>query len=44
MIGHVWDVYLSSLDIRINLRRTELDGFQVNRRDVQLHGVCADCR
>jgi Ferric uptake regulator family len=42
--GHVWDVYLSSLDLRINRRRTELDGFQVDRRDVQLHGTCAGCR
>ncbi len=42
--GHVWDVYLSSLDVRINRRRTELDGFRVDRRDVQLHGVCSDCR
>jgi len=42
--GRVWDVYLSSLDVRINRRRTEMDGFQVNRRDVQLHGVCAGCR
>ena len=42
--GHVWDVYLSSLDVRINRRRTGMDGFRVNRRDVQLHGVCAGCR
>jgi len=42
--GHVWDVYLSSLDVRINRRRTELEGFHVDRRDVQLHGVCANCR
>lgn len=42
--GHVWDVYLTSVDVRINRRRTALDGFQVERRDVQLHGVCADCR
>lgn len=42
--GHVWDVYLSSLDVRINRRRTELDGFHVDRRQVQLHGVCAGCR
>ena len=42
--GHVWDVYLSSLDVWINRRRTGLDGFQVDRRDVQLHGLCADCR
>jgi len=42
--GDVWDVYLSSLDVRINRRRTALNGFQVDRRDVQLHGVCAGCR
>jgi Fe2+ or Zn2+ uptake regulation protein len=42
--GRVWDVYLSSLDVRINRQRTQLDGFQVDRRDVQLHGVCAYCR
>jgi|SRR5579862_2187254 len=42
--GQVWDVYLSSLDVRINRRRTELNGFQIDRRDVQLHGVCAGCR
>ncbi|OFW03862.1 MAG: hypothetical protein A3I61_07010 [Acidobacteria bacterium RIFCSPLOWO2_02_FULL_68_18] len=42
--GHIWDVYLSSLDVRINRRRTGLDGFQVDHRNVQLHGVCAGCR
>ena len=42
--GNIWDVYLSSLDVRINRRRTEMDGFQVDRRDVQLHGVCSSCR
>lgn len=42
--GQVWDVYLSNLDVRINRRRSELDGFQIERRDVQLHGVCARCR
>jgi len=42
--GHVWDVYLSGLDVRINRRRSELDDFQIDRRDVQLHGVCAGCR
>ena len=42
--GHVWDVYLSSLDVRINRRRSELRGFQVDRRSVQLHGLCAGCR
>lgn len=42
--GKVWDVYLSSVEVRINRRRTTLDGFQVDRRDVQLHGLCATCR
>lgn len=42
--GNVWDVYLSSLDVRINRRRTGLVGFQVDRQDVQMQGVCADCR
>jgi len=42
--GHVWDVYLSSLDVRVNRRRTEMNGFQVDRSDVQLRGVCAGCR
>jgi len=42
--GHVWDVYLSTLDVRINRPRSGLDGFKVERRDVQLHGVCAGCR
>src|SRR4051812_27702673 len=32
--GHVWDVYLSGLDVRINRQRTGVDGFQVDRRDV----------
>jgi Fe2+ or Zn2+ uptake regulation protein len=42
--GQVWDVYLSSLDVRINRLRTRLDGFRIDRRNVQLHGVCAGCR
>jgi Fur family transcriptional regulator, peroxide stress response regulator len=42
--GHVWDVYLSGLDVRVNRRRTGLRGFQVDHRDVQLRGVCAGCR
>lgn len=41
--GHVWDVYLSNLDVRINRGRSELAGFQVDRRDVQLHGLCSAC-
>lgn len=42
--GKVWDVYLSSVDVRINRHRSALDGFQVDRRDVQLHGLCVACR
>jgi Fe2+ or Zn2+ uptake regulation protein len=42
--GRVWDVYLSNLALRINRRRTGLDGFQVDRRDVHLQGLCAGCR
>jgi Fe2+ or Zn2+ uptake regulation protein len=42
--GQAWDVYLSSLEVRINRRRTGLEGFRVDRQDVQLHGVCAGCR
>jgi len=42
--GQVWDVYLSSVDVKVNRRRTSIEGFQVDRREVQLHGLCADCR
>ena len=42
--GGVWDIYLSSVDVRVNRRRTDIDGFQVDRREVQLHGLCAACR
>lgn len=42
--GRVWDVYLSSVDVKVNRRRTAIDGFRIDRREVQLHGVCAACR
>lgn len=42
--GRVWDVYLSSVDVRVDRRRTLIEGFQVDRREVQLHGLCASCR
>jgi len=42
--GQVWDVYLSSVDVKVNRRRTTIDGFQIDRREVQLHGLCAACR
>jgi len=42
--GRVWDVYLDGVDYRVNRRRSGLPGFQVDRPEVQLHGLCARCR
>ena len=42
--GHVWDVYLDEVDVRVNRRRSQLKGFQIDRPEVQLHGVCVSCR
>lgn len=42
--GQVWDVYLSSVDVKVNRRRTPIEGFRIDRREVQLHGLCAACR
>jgi Fe2+ or Zn2+ uptake regulation protein len=42
--GQVWDVYLNQVAVQLDRRRSPLDGFQIDRRDVQLHGVCARCR
>ena len=42
--GQVWDIYLTSVEVKVNRRRTTIDGFQVDRREVQLHGLCAACR
>jgi Fur family transcriptional regulator, peroxide stress response regulator len=41
--GDVWDVYLDAVDVRIN-RRSRLNGFRIDRRQVQLRGLCARCR
>ena len=41
--GHVWDVYLDQIAVTVDRQRSPLRGFQINRRDVQLHGVCAKC-
>ncbi len=41
--GQVWDVYLDDFDVQVN-RRSSLKGFRVDRREVQLHGLCAQCR
>jgi len=42
--GQVSDVYLDQLELRVDRRRSPLDGFRIDRRDVQLHGVCAKCK
>lgn len=42
--GQVWDVYLANVGIRLDRRRSRLTGFQIDRREVQLHGLCARCR
>ena len=42
--GHVWDVYLDAVDVTLDRQRSPLGGFRVDRRDVQLHGLCARCR
>ncbi|HVZ24383.1 MAG TPA: Fur family transcriptional regulator [Vicinamibacterales bacterium] len=42
--GQVWDVYLDQVAVKVNTRRSPLSGFQIDRRDVQMHGVCARCR
>jgi Fe2+ or Zn2+ uptake regulation protein len=41
--GEVWDVYLDDVDFRVS-RRSHLKGFQIDRGEVQLHGLCASCR
>lgn len=41
--GRVWDVYLEEFAVRVS-RGSALKGFRVERREVQLHGVCAKCR
>ena len=42
--GQVWDVYLDQVAVTVDRRRSPLTGFKVDRRDVQLHGLCAGCR
>jgi Fur family transcriptional regulator, peroxide stress response regulator len=41
--GQVWDVYLDRVAVRLDRRRSPLNGFHIDRRDVQLHGLCARC-
>ena len=42
--GRVWDVYLDQVAVTLDRRRSRLNGFRIDRRDVQLHGLCARCR
>jgi Fe2+ or Zn2+ uptake regulation protein len=42
--GRVWDVYLDDVGVRVNRRRSSLKGFRIDRREVQLHGLCSQCR
>ncbi len=41
--GDVWDVYLDTVDFRVDRRRSQLKGFTIDRGEVQLHGLCARC-
>jgi Fur family peroxide stress response transcriptional regulator len=42
--GQVWDVYLDQVTVTLDRQRSPLNGFRIDRRDVQLHGLCARCR
>jgi Fe2+ or Zn2+ uptake regulation protein len=42
--GQVWDVYLDQVAVTLDRQRSPLNGFWIDRRDVQLHGLCARCR
>jgi Fur family peroxide stress response transcriptional regulator len=41
--GQVWDVYLDQVAVTPDRRRSPLRGFRIDRRDVQLHGLCTRC-
>jgi Fe2+ or Zn2+ uptake regulation protein len=41
--GQVWDIYLDQVAVTLDKQRSPLTGFQIDRRDVQLHGLCARC-
>ena len=41
--GQVWDVYLDQVAVTLDHKRSPLNGFRIDRRDVQLRGVCARC-
>ena len=39
----VWDVYLDHVAVTLDRGRSPLKGFRIERRDMQLHGLCARC-
>jgi Fur family peroxide stress response transcriptional regulator len=39
--GQVWDIYPAHVDVTLNNHRSQLKGFRIHRRAVQLHGGCA---
>jgi Fur family peroxide stress response transcriptional regulator len=41
--GRVWDVYLDQVAVAVDRARSPLRGFRIDRRDVQLRGLCARC-
>jgi Fur family transcriptional regulator, peroxide stress response regulator len=41
--GQVWDVYLDRAAVTLDRQRSPLPGFRIDRRHVQLHGLCARC-
>jgi len=41
--GRVWDVYLEQVGFRVS-RKSPLKGFTIDRRELQLHGLCDACR
>ena len=41
--GQVWDVYLDQVAVTLDRARSPLAGVRIDRRDVQLHGLCARC-
>lgn len=42
--GRIVDVYLSSVDYKVDARRSRLSGAQIDSFEVQLRGVCPRCR
>jgi Fe2+ or Zn2+ uptake regulation protein len=42
--ARVWDVYLDQVAVMLDRRRSPLTGFRIDRRDVQLYGLCERCR